>query len=78
MTDTSRRITRDDLEAGFRSLEGEVDERKEQAIGIATVPIFARIARLTVSGFSRTKRRSSMANSVRAYSSCRSGGQYPR
>lgn len=32
-----RRITRDDIEAQFRELEGEVDERKEQAIGIATV-----------------------------------------
>ncbi|MBK5222327.1 MAG: hypothetical protein JJE52_05545 [Acidimicrobiia bacterium] len=33
----TRRITRDDIEAQFRELEGEVDDRKEQAIGIATV-----------------------------------------
>lgn len=34
---TPRAITRDDIEAKFRELEGEVDERKEQAINIAVV-----------------------------------------
>jgi hypothetical protein len=32
-----RPITRDDIEAKFRELEGEVDDRKEQAISIAVV-----------------------------------------
>lgn len=30
-------ITRDDIEAKFRELEGEVDDRKEQAMSIAVV-----------------------------------------
>jgi hypothetical protein len=32
-----RPITRDDIEAKFRELEGEVDDRKEQALGIAVI-----------------------------------------
>ena len=35
--DLQRPITRDDIEAKFRELEGEVDDRKEQAISIAVV-----------------------------------------
>lgn len=33
----TRPITRDDIEAKFRELEGEVDDRKEQAMSIAVV-----------------------------------------
>ena len=34
---TDRPITRDDIEAKFRELEGEVDDRKEQAMNLAVV-----------------------------------------
>lgn len=57
MTDTSRRITRDDLEAGFRSLEGEVDERKEQALGVAAMVGVAAVVGIVVVAYALGRRR---------------------
>ncbi|QGG95307.1 hypothetical protein [Actinomarinicola tropica] len=58
MTATDRgRITRDDLEAGFRSLEGEVDDRKEQAMGIAAVVGVAVVVGVVLVAYSLGRRR---------------------
>ncbi len=57
MTATSGRITRDDLEAGFRSLEGEVDERKEQAMGVAAMVGVAAVVGIIVVAYALGRRR---------------------
>lgn len=56
MTATGR-ITRDDLEAGFRSLEGEVDERKEQAMGLAAAVGVAVVVGVVVVAYGLGRRR---------------------
>lgn len=48
---TSGPITRDDIEAKFRELEGEVDDRKEQAVNIAVVAGIVVVAAVVVIAF---------------------------
>lgn len=52
-----RPITRDDIEAGFRELEGEVDERKDQAMSIAAVVGVALVVGIVVVAYGLGRRR---------------------
>ena len=56
MTSTQR-ITRDDIEARFRALEGEVDERKEQAMGIAAIVVVAVVVGIVVVAYGLGRKR---------------------
>lgn len=53
----TRPITRDDIEARFRELEGEVDDRKEQALGVATIVGVAVVVGVVVVAFALGRRR---------------------
>lgn len=53
----AQRITRDDIEARFRDLEGEVDERKEQALGVAAVVGVAVVVGVVLVAFALGRRR---------------------
>lgn len=52
-----RHITRADIEAKFRELEGEVDERKEQAFSIAVAVGAALVVGIAISGYILGRRR---------------------
>lgn len=52
-----RPITRDDIEAKFRELEGEVDDRKEQAIGIAVIAGTALAVAVVLTAYTLGRRR---------------------
>ena len=53
----ARRITRDDIEARFRELEGEVDDRKEQVAGIAAMVGAAVVVGVVLVAFTLGRRR---------------------
>lgn len=53
----STRITRDDIEARFRELEGEVDERKEQVLGVAAMVGVAAVVGVVLVAFALGRRR---------------------
>ena len=53
----ARPITRDDIEAQFRSLEGEVDDRKEQVAGVAAAVGVAVVVGVIVVAYALGRRR---------------------
>ncbi len=52
-----RPITRDDIEAKFRELEGEVDDRKEQALNVAVVVGTALAVAVVLAAYTLGRRR---------------------
>jgi hypothetical protein len=65
MTATQTRITREDLEAKFRELRGEVDETTEQAkpIGLAVAAVVG-VAIVTVAYFLGRRKGTNLATVV--------------
>jgi len=53
----NRPITRDDIEAKFRELEGEVDDRKEQALNVAVVVGTALAVAVVLAAYTLGRRR---------------------